>query len=92
MLKKLYFNLFGKTTDFWPLNELLNLGLFKIHKMRVPNSHVVFSPEQNFQELQLHQTLRCFSEFLAHVEIIAFSTKRCPRFSKKCLALILFVF
>ena len=34
-----------------------------MHKMRVPNSHVLFSPKNKFQELQLHQTLMFFSEF-----------------------------
>ena len=56
----------SKTTVFlslWPLNQLLNLELFNIHKMRLTNSHVVFSPKNNFQELQLHQTLIFFSEF-----------------------------
>ena len=37
-----------KITDnfpyLWPLNILLNLGLFDIHKMRGSNSHVVFGP------------------------------------------------
>ena len=54
----------SKTTVFlslWSLNQLLNLELFNIHKMRVANSHVVFSPKNNFQELQLHQTLIFFS-------------------------------
>ena len=51
--------------------------------MRGPNIQVVFqSPQKNFQELfQLHQTL-----ILAHVTIIAFSTKMCPGFYKKVFA------
>ena len=61
MFKKPYFNLFGKKLlvflSLWPLNQLLNLELFNIHKMRVPNSPVVFSLKNNFQELQLHQIL-----------------------------------
>ena len=28
-----------------------------------PNSHVVFNPKKNIQELQLHQKLMLFSEF-----------------------------
>ena len=31
--------------------------------MHGPNSHVVVNPKKNFQELQLHQTLKLFSEF-----------------------------
>ena len=31
--------------------------------MRVPNGHVVFSPKNNFQELQLHQTSIFFWNF-----------------------------
>ena len=74
----------AKITNFFlslsPLNQLLNLGLFNIHKMRVPNSDVVFSPKKNFQKLQLHQTLIFFSEF-RHMPRV-FLTKVCPRFSK----------
>ena len=51
----------AEATDL--LNQLLNLGLFNIHKMRVPNGHVVFSSKNNFQELQLLQALIFFSEF-----------------------------
>ena len=39
---------------FFSLNHLLNLELINIHKMRGPNSHSVFSPKKNFQELQFH--------------------------------------
>ena len=39
------------------LNHLLNLELINIHKMRGPNSYLVFSPKKNFQELQFHQKL-----------------------------------
>ena len=46
----------------WPLNQLLNLGLFNIN-MRGPNIDVAFSPQKNFKQLQLHQTLIFFSEF-----------------------------
>ena len=53
MLKKPYFNLFGKK-------------YLSFH---------VFSPKKNFQELQLHQTLILFNEFLPQVKVIAFSTK-----------------
>ena len=60
--------------------------------MPVPNSDVVFSPKNNFQRLQLHQTLIFFLWILAHVKIIAFTTKVCPQFSKKFLVLILFAF
>ena len=31
--------------------------------MRGPNIQVVFSPKKNSEELQLHQTLKLFSEF-----------------------------
>ena len=65
MLKKPFF-IWQKLLTFsclWPLNELLNLGLFNIHKIREPNFYVVFRFKKNFQELQLHQTLILFSEF-----------------------------
>ena len=80
--------------SLWPLNQLLNLGLFNIHKMRVPSSHVVFSPKNNFQEPQLHQTLIFFSEFW-HMSRSQHSRQKClifkdnfqrfsrPQFSKK---------
>ena len=65
MFKKPYFNLFGKIYWFFYLFGLciLNLGLFNIQEMRVPNSHVAFSPKNNFQELQLHQTLNISLNF-----------------------------
>ena len=92
MLKKPLWQKLQIFPSLWPLNQLLNLGLFNIHKMRGPNCHVVFSPKKNFQEVQLHQTLILFFEFWHMSRIIAFSTKVCPRFSKKILVLILFVF
>ena len=41
--------------------------------MHWPNRQVVFIPQKNFQELQLHQTLILFSEFW-HTSIV-FSQK-----------------
>ena len=49
MLKKPILTYLAKITDFSiSLNQLLNLGLFNIHKIRGPNSHAAFSPKKNF--------------------------------------------
>ena len=81
MLKKSYFNLFGKKllifTSFWPFNQLLN-----VHKTRGPKCHVVFSPKKNCHELQLHQNINTFPWILAHGKIIAFSNSVSAIFEK----------
>ena len=56
--------------------------------MRRPTRHVVFSPKKNSGG-PASPNINTFLRILAHVKIIAFSTKVCPGFSKKILVLIL---
>ena len=52
MLKKNLFSLIRQKLLIFPslssLNQLLNLGLFNIHKMRQSNRYVVFSPKESY--------------------------------------------
>ena len=66
ILKKLYFNLFGKITDFsifLALKSITESRVFNIKEMGGPNNHVFLNRENNFQKVQLHQTLTLFSTF-----------------------------
>ena len=94
MLKKPYF-IWQKLLIFsclWSLNELLNLVLFNIQKIRGSNSHAVFLSQKELSGTPTSPSINTFLWILSHVKIIPFSTKLRPRFSKKNLVLILFVF
>ena len=66
ILKKPFLNLFGTITDFSIFlahESITESRVFNIQKMCGPNNHVFFNHKNNFQKLQLHQTLTLLSDF-----------------------------